>query len=329
MRHKRFRIQKKYSQIDKEAYAIIYGIKKFYQYLYANKFTLITDHRPLVQIFDPTKKLPICSALRMQHYALFLRAFDYKIQYRKTKEHGNADCLSRLPITIRTNHSYEITDMFEIQLIEDLPITVQQLTTETNQDNEPRKIREAILNGKVLNKEDRFHIEQHEFHVQAGVLLRGQRVVIPKKLRPYILKELHEGHFGIVKMKMLARGYCWWPGIDKNVEFLVNNCHDCNLIRNNPKEIEKHAWEPAQSPFQRIHADFAGPFLGHYFLIVVDAYTKWPEVHLVPNITAKTTIQTCRKIFTTFGIPQFLITDNGRTFTSTEFKSFYMQIILN
>lgn len=43
--------QKAYSQIDKEAYAIIFGIKKFYQFLHGGCFTLITDHRPLVQIF--------------------------------------------------------------------------------------------------------------------------------------------------------------------------------------------------------------------------------------------------------------------------------------
>lgn len=71
--------QKKYSQIDKEAYAIIFGIKKFFQYLYGKKFTLITDHRPLIQIFSPTASLPIYTAMRMQHYAIFLQGFNYDI----------------------------------------------------------------------------------------------------------------------------------------------------------------------------------------------------------------------------------------------------------
>lgn len=89
--------QKKYSQIDKEAYGIIFAIKKFHQYLYGNKFLLVTDHQPLAQIFSPTKTLPMYSAMRMQHYALFLQGFNYEIKYRNTKEHLNADCLSRLP----------------------------------------------------------------------------------------------------------------------------------------------------------------------------------------------------------------------------------------
>lgn len=90
--------EQKYSQIDKEAYAIVYGVKKFFHYLYGNKFTLITDHRPLIQIFSPTANLPIYTAMRMQHYAIFLQGFTYTIQYRKSENHANADCLSRLPV---------------------------------------------------------------------------------------------------------------------------------------------------------------------------------------------------------------------------------------
>lgn len=90
--------QRKYAQIDKEVYAIVYGIKKFHQFIYGNKFTLITDHRPLVQIFWPTKGLLVFSAMRMQHYALFLQGYNYTIKYRKSEEHSNAECLSRLPI---------------------------------------------------------------------------------------------------------------------------------------------------------------------------------------------------------------------------------------
>lgn len=64
--------QKKYAHIDKEAYAIIFGIKKFHQYLFGRKFTLIIDCQPLTQIFSPRKGLPVHTASRMQHYAIFL-----------------------------------------------------------------------------------------------------------------------------------------------------------------------------------------------------------------------------------------------------------------
>lgn len=102
--------QQNYSQIDKEAFAIIYGIKKFYQYLQGSKFTLITDHRPLTQIFSPTKNLPMFTALRMQHYALFLQGFNYDIKYRKSKLHANY--LSRLPVPNTNANKCNSTNIF-------------------------------------------------------------------------------------------------------------------------------------------------------------------------------------------------------------------------
>lgn len=61
--------------------------------------------------------------------------------------------------------------------------------------------------------------------------MRGHRVVISKKFRSQILEELHEGHFGIVKMQDLARNYEWWPRIDKDLEALTKNCRNCNSLR--------------------------------------------------------------------------------------------------
>lgn len=78
------RIQQRYSQIDKEAYSITFGIRKFHQYLYGRKFTLVTDNKPISQIFSESKGLPTMSAMRMQHYAAFLQAFDYKIRHRRS-----------------------------------------------------------------------------------------------------------------------------------------------------------------------------------------------------------------------------------------------------
>ena len=87
--------EKRYSQVDKEALSIIFGIKRFFQFLYGRRFTLYTDSKPLVSIFSPTKSIPVLSAARMQRY---LQTFQYDIRYKKSAEHGNADALSRLPL---------------------------------------------------------------------------------------------------------------------------------------------------------------------------------------------------------------------------------------
>jgi len=84
--------------------------------------------------------------MRMQHYALFLRGFNYTIKYKNTKLHSNADCLSRLPITKSERYEYDVVDAFQIDTIQSLPITFEELVTATKQDTQLRKILEALRN---------------------------------------------------------------------------------------------------------------------------------------------------------------------------------------
>ncbi|XP_050515486.1 uncharacterized protein K02A2.6-like [Diabrotica virgifera virgifera] len=314
--------QQRYSQIDKEAYSIIFGVKKFYNYLCARKFTLLTDHKPLVQIFAPDKSLPVLSATRMQHYAIFLQGLNYDIRYKNTDSHLNADALSRLPIKSEQNFTHDEPDIFEINQIETLPTNIRDLAFHTKNDHTLKKLLVGLKTGKPVDKRFSFNINQAEFSLQSDVIMRGQRVVIPTKLRNKILTELHTAHFGIVRMKSLARSYCWWPHIDQDIESLCKNCLECNKHKNNPIKDNSHIWEPPKFCFERVHADYAGPFNGGYYFILVDSFSKWPEIHFTKNTTTKTTIEICRKIFTTFGIPKVFVTDNGRQFDSHEFRTF-------
>ena len=90
--------QKNYSQIHKEALAIIFGLTKFYHFLYGRRFFLVTDHKPLTALFGPKKGKPFLAANCLARWALWLGQFDYEIEYRSTAKHGNADALSRLPV---------------------------------------------------------------------------------------------------------------------------------------------------------------------------------------------------------------------------------------
>lgn len=119
-------VQKRYSQIDREAYAIIFGVKKFYQFIFGRRFTLITDNKPIAQIISPKASLPLFSATRMQHYAIFLSSFDYEVRHKKSNENANADAMSRLPIPSATDTIEEL-DVVEINMIETLPVTTNEL----------------------------------------------------------------------------------------------------------------------------------------------------------------------------------------------------------
>ncbi|XP_063775454.1 uncharacterized protein K02A2.6-like, partial [Pseudophryne corroboree] len=161
-----------------------------------------------------------------------------------------------------------------------------------------------------------------QLSVCQGTLLCGSRVVIPPKLQNRVLENLHEGHLGTVKIKNLARSYVWWPGIDGQIETLTKGCEGCQRVQNAPPLAPLHPWEWPSSPWQRVHIDFAGPFMDCMFLIAVDAHSKWPEVIKMKSTTSEKTIAVLRTIFARNGLPEQVCSDNGPKFVSMEFKKF-------
>ena len=90
--------ERNYSTLEKEALAIIFGVKKFHQFLYGHSFTIKTDHKPLEGLLNEKKGIPALAAPRIQRWALTLSAYEYKISYKAGQTNGNADGLSRLPL---------------------------------------------------------------------------------------------------------------------------------------------------------------------------------------------------------------------------------------
>ncbi|XP_055613887.1 uncharacterized protein K02A2.6-like [Uranotaenia lowii] len=317
------RTQQAYMQVDKEAYAIVFGVKKFFQYIYGRNFTLLTDNQAVSKIFNENKGLPVMSALRMQHYATFLQSFKYELRFRKSVDHANADALSRMPVKRSDPESdIEESDVVELNQIETLPLTTSELSQATADDKSVSTLIQGLKYGKIVDAKDRFGVDQTEFSLQKGCLLRGIRVYIPDVLRQRVLQELHSTHFGVTRTKSLARGYCWWSGMDRQIEELISNCAECQSVRPDSWKAKPHCWEPATEPFQRVHADFAGPFMDTYFFILVDSYTKWPEIKVCRSITAESTENMCREIFSTFGIPSVFVSDHGVQFTAESFQLF-------
>lgn len=160
--------------------------------------------------------------------------------------------------------------------------------------------------------------------IEQGIILWGIRVVIPMALRKRIMEELHEEHLGMCRMKALARGYVWWPNLDRNIEETVQACPSCMSVRNSPKSVTLHPWIWATRPFQRIHIDYA-EYKGQSLLIVNDSYSKWLEVIPVRSTTSANMIDKLRMLFASTGLPEEIVSDNGPQFTSHEFRDFTRQ----
>ena len=136
--------EQNYPQIEKKALAIIFGVKKFHQYIYGRKITLFTDHKPLTKT-----GLPALAAARLQRWAITLSAYQYDLIFRPTGKHGNADCLSRLPSDDDFFCGSTTTDasLFNVQQLGVLPIKPDQLKQETAQDLVLSKVLRHMLEG--------------------------------------------------------------------------------------------------------------------------------------------------------------------------------------
>ncbi|XP_058810503.1 uncharacterized protein K02A2.6-like [Phymastichus coffea] len=135
--------------------------------------------------------------------------------------------------------------------------------------------------------------KERELTLENGCVMWGYRVCVPLSIREEMLNELHSSHMGVVRMKMLARKYVWWPSMDRQIE---NKCKQY----------------------------FCGPIDGKMHNVILHSHLKWFDIRELNNIIAETTIDVFRDYFVTWGIPKKLVTDHGPTFISKLFEDFML-----
>ena len=321
--------ERNYSQLEKEALALVYALTQFHKYLWGQpEFTLVTDHKPLLGLFLNTKSIPQQASGRIQRWALLLQSYKFTLIHRSGAVLGTADALSRLPLPVTHSNQGELGEWkMLVNFLETSPVTSRDISAYTLKDPILSKVLKNVQMGwssESLGSEllVPYARRRDELSTQAGCVLWGARVIIPEQLRSRLLNELHSQHTGASKMKELARSYFWWPNLDKEIENTSNSCPECLQIRKSPSKAELHPWEWPSTPWHRLHVDYAGPTDGKYYLIVVDAHSKWVEIIPTTGTTAKETISGLRHVFSRFGLPVSIVSDNGPCFTSEEFGMF-------
>ena len=306
--------------------ALIFGVLRYRKFLLGRTFTLVTDHQPLVSLFSEKKPIAPMAASRIQRWAIILSAYSYRIVYRKGSLHSNADACSRLPVelakTLKTPAPADVVLL--MQAIDDSPVTVHHFQREIEADPQLVKVSRYIQSGWPKTVEENlrpFLLCRAELSVEEGVILRANRVFVPQKFRKYVLDELHAGHQRMCALKAMARQSVWWPGIDKEIEMLVRACTTCQVEAPEPSP-QLAPWPYTRVPWSRVHIDHAGPFENRMILLVVDAATKWVEAIVVSSTNSAATIAALRSVFSRFGLPRTLVSDNGTSFTSQEFTDF-------
>lgn len=330
--------EQNYGQIEKEALALIFAVTRFHKMVFGRRFILQTDHKPLLKIFGSKKGIPVYTANRLQRWALTLLLYDFDIQFVPTASFGHADLLSRLMNSnSRPDEDYVIAAV-QIEsdvkaILEDsisvLPVTSEMIVKETSRDPVLQEVIQFINEGwpqTAAQIQDpavrQFFARRDSLQIVQECIMFGDRVVVPARFRKRIIRQLHRGHPGMDRMKALARSFVYWPNIDDDVEACVRQCSSCAEATKSPRKTDLESWPIPTKPWERIHIDYAGPMDGYYYLVIVDAYSKWPEVFRTRSTTTTATLEILQETFARYGNPRTLVSDNGSQFVSAAFNNF-------
>ena len=316
--------EKNYSQLEREALSVIFGLEKFKHFLLGSHFIIKNDHKPLHSLFARDKPIPNTCSARVLRWALKLAQFDYIFQYSCGRDNVQSDFCSRLPLpeTVEESEPFEL--VFSINLVHDDFIDHSIVKAESERDPIFVLLMNYIRQG-CFNKIDSSLSSIKSLipymTICKGCVMYNDKVFLPLALRHVFLKKLHINHPGIVAMKTLARELVWYPGINRDIEYLVSNCPNCQAHRIKPPQTSFVTWPTPPRPWSRIHID-------HFFyknntcLIAVDAYSHYIEIEIVKNTSVVEVIEALKTIFSRNGLPDVLCSDNASCFTSYIFADY-------
>lgn len=313
------RTERNYTVSERECLAVIFGINKFRPYIEGTPFTIITDHYSLLwlnNMKEPTG--------RLARWAVQLQQFDYEIIHRKGKFNVVPDFLSRIPPT-------EEIDLLQTSVNQILDITLDDLDPyylkmQKNIARNPNKfpnwrVKDGFVYKNISSKNS----------LQSNTT--SWKLLVPKKHVKQILEKNHDsptaGHFGFNKTLHRIQENYFWSAMRHDIHEYIKKCKLCasQKMSNNARVGLMGNEKVCNFPFQILALDLMGPFprstLGNTFLLVVaDWFTKFTFLHPLRKAEARNICSYLEKeVFLKFGVPQFIICDNGTQFAGKMFKN--------
>jgi hypothetical protein len=198
----------------------------------------------------------------------------------------------------------------------------------TSMDEELTVVMKYIVDGWPTNKKLcaaralGYWALRSDLSIVGGVVFYGSRLVVPVSLRNEVIDSLHSAHQGITKTLQRASGAVFWPGLKRRIEDKCLACEPCRQREINEKKEPMLPMPVPQYPFQVIGIDLF-TFENEEYLMVVDYLSKWPIVkQLSQGTTSMKIIGVLKEVFSDFGLPERIISDNGPQLVSTEFHRF-------
>ncbi|KAL0194540.1 hypothetical protein M9458_008112, partial [Cirrhinus mrigala] len=319
--------EQNYAQIEKELYAVLFGCKRFHEYMYGRKVTVESDHKPLEAIL----KKPLASAPpRLQRMILQLQKYDIHILHKPRKQIPVADTLSRKSIEYHDDSLSEGMDAQVHTLIANIQVSdykLKEIIAATAQDTQLATLNQVTKTGwpdtykqcPPLVREYWNH--RCDISEIDGMMFKGEKIIVPQSLRKDMLDRIHTGHMGVEKCKHRARDLLFWPRMGQQIETMVGQCSICQERRNANTKEPLLSYTIPERPWQVVGTDLF-TWNEQNYIIIVDYYSRYFEMERLHSCTASAVITKLKAVFARHGIPERVISDNGPCYSADEFHRF-------
>ena len=215
-----------------------------------------------------------------------------------------------------------------------MALSREEITEATRKDATLQEVMHLISTGQWDNLKPVEEIDPNTLKIFANIrtcseltsvdgtlVLRGNRIVVPDALQKRVVELAHEGHQGLVKTRSLLRSKVWFPRMESLVDTIVKCFVPCQVATPKPSREPLQMTPLPNGPWEQTSIDFC-EVAGHYILVVIDDYSRFPEIEVVHSTSAKAVIPKLDRTFAAYGVPQVVKSDNGPPFNGDEFAQF-------
>ena len=264
--------EQNYSNIEREALAIVFVVTILKQFLLGRRFTLQTDHKTLKYLFAPDEEIPKTASAGITKWATALMGFDFELKCRPREQIPNADALNRLDFDDDDDNDRVCFAHDKIYFVQSDLVTQSDIKTELGSNRLFQDVIKRMKSGiwkQCLEAEKGFEQQKDALTIHNGIIFRGVVPLIPPKLRSKVMTKAHETHPGKNATETAVRMMAWWPGISQDVLRYVSKCKEC---QENRPSLEKtvSTW-PQVEIWESLHMDWGYDKDQGNILVLVDA----------------------------------------------------------
>ena len=312
--------EQRYANIEREMLAVVFGCERFHRYVYGKSFVLESDHKPLEMI--NLKNLAVAPQ-RLQRMFMRVQPHHFVLRYKPGKQMMLADAMSRQPSSESTQIDLDI----QLSFIQFSTQKLESIRESTQADDELCALRTVILDGWPDGQR---HLAaplrpywscRDELAVEDGLIMNGDRLVIPLSLQAEVLSKLHEAHQDIEKNRLRAKSRVYWKSINNYIDDIVRKCDACHRLQKRQAHEPLMQHELPTRPWQIVGTDLFA-IREDTYLLICDYYSKFPFVYRIKGkMTSDAIISKMSEVFAENGSPNKVVSNNGGHYSSQAFRN--------